>query len=163
MAPQGVKAAPWEARRDGDVGRALRPVMERGSKPYVKTLVIEFRAWGASKLDTSALRRQFRYRTLAAFRLTVETHSATRAAEELGITQPAVSQLLAGLERSVGFPLFHRGPGRRLELTLEARELYRAVCGALDAIGQLEALVQVLADADRSVARRERWAPHALE
>ena len=58
------------------------------------------------------LRHHLRYRTLAAFHLTAEVRSATRAAELLGITQPAVSQLLAGLERAVGFPLFARGVGR---------------------------------------------------
>lgn len=89
-------------------------------------------------MDPQEFRQQLRHRTLAAFRLTVETSSATRAAEILGISQPAVSQLLAGLERAVGFALFARGAGRRLEPTPEARRLFEEVCRVLDAMTTLE-------------------------
>ncbi|BBK41402.1 hypothetical protein STVA_14220 [Allostella vacuolata] len=86
-----------------------------------------------------------RYRTMAAFRLTVETRSATRAAEELGISQPAVSQLLAALERAVGFSLFNRGAGRRMDPTDQARQLLSEVREILDAMAALERRVRELA------------------
>ena len=86
-----------------------------------------------------------RYRTMAAFRLTVETRSATRAAEELGISQPAVSQLLAALERAVGFPLFDRGAGRRMDPTPGALQLLSEVREILDAMAELEQRVRELA------------------
>src|SRR5690606_16729602 len=113
-------------------------------------------------VDSLELRQQFRYRTLTAFRLTVEMRSATRTAEELGITQPAVSQLLANLERSVGFPLFYRGQGRRLEPTPQALELHSAVCRALEAFGEVEALVQILSTANQSGIPRDEWAREAV-
>lgn len=107
------------------------------------------------------LRQQLRYRTLAAFRLTVETRSATRAAEVLGITQPAVSQLLAGLERAVGFQLFSRGAGRRLEPTGEARLLLEHVSRVLDAMGGLERLAKSLAGAEGRLEDRPIGTPRA--
>lgn len=115
-------------------------------------------------MNEQELRQQLRYRTLAAFRLTVETRSATRAAEVLGITQPAVSQLLAGLERAVGFPLFARGAGRRLEPTPEARRLFVDVGRVLDAMATLERLVGVLTEARPTGRGAEpSWTRHAAE
>ncbi len=107
-------------------------------------------------------RQQLRHRTLAAFRLTVETSSATRAAEILGISQPAVSQLLAGLERAVEFPLFSRGAGRRLEPTPEARRLFEEVCRVLDAMAVLERRDRAIAGAradgrDGPPSERTSW------
>ncbi|WP_374448570.1 LysR family transcriptional regulator [Stella sp.] len=94
------------------------------------------------------LRHHLRYRTLAAFHLTAEARSATRAAELLGITQPAVSQLLAGLERAVGFPLFARGAGRGLEPTPEARELLADVRRVLESMTALERCVRAMTEVD---------------
>lgn len=105
-------------------------------------------------MDPQEFRQQMRHRTLAAFRLTVETNSATRAAEILGISQPAVSQLLAGLERAVGFALFARGAGRRLEPTPEARRLFDEVCRVLDAMTTLEKRARAISGA-RPDAREE--------
>ncbi len=149
MPPEGVKAASG--------ARLLRCAAERGRGGLVEALVYPCLSGNAS-VNVQDLRQQFRYRTLAAFRLAVETGSVTRSAEELGVTQPAVSQILAGLERSVGFPLFSRGPARRLEPTAEALELHRAVCLALDAIGRVEATVKVLSAATHLASAADRWA-----
>ncbi len=51
-------------------------------------------------------------RHLAAFVAVAETRSFARAAEQLGYTQPAVSQQVAALERIVGARLFDRASGR---------------------------------------------------
>jgi len=51
---------------------------------------------------------RFAQKQLDAFRATLAHGSLTRAAEVLGLTQPAVSKLVAGLEAVVGFPLFRR-------------------------------------------------------
>ena len=49
-------------------------------------------------------------RRLLVFREVARAGSLTAAARALGWTQPAVSQHLAALERSVGLPLVLRGP-----------------------------------------------------
>jgi molybdenum-dependent DNA-binding transcriptional regulator ModE len=38
------------------------------------------------------------------------TGSMKRAAERLGVSQPALSKQTSALEESLGFPLFHRSP-----------------------------------------------------
>jgi DNA-binding transcriptional LysR family regulator len=50
-------------------------------------------------------------RRLLTFREVAHRGSFSRAAEALALTQPAVSQQVAALEREVGTPLLHRGPG----------------------------------------------------
>ena len=66
------------------------------------------------------------FRQVDAFRTVVSTGSATEAAERLGISQPAVSRLIADLEAEVGFALFHR-EGRVLVPTEEGRLLVREI------------------------------------
>jgi DNA-binding transcriptional LysR family regulator len=50
-------------------------------------------------------------RRLLTFREVARRDSFSRAAEALSLTQPAVSQQVAALEREVGTPLLERGPG----------------------------------------------------
>ncbi len=58
---------------------------------------------------------------LAYLREVARAGGVTRAAERLHVTQPALSQALAELERRLGAPLFERaGRGRRLTLAGEA-------------------------------------------
>jgi DNA-binding transcriptional LysR family regulator len=52
------------------------------------------------------------FRQLEIFRAVMVSGSASRAAERLGITQPAVSRALTDLELRVGFDLFDRVKGR---------------------------------------------------
>ncbi|HEV2605282.1 MAG TPA: LysR substrate-binding domain-containing protein [Microvirga sp.] len=66
------------------------------------------------------------YRQLEAFRAVMLSGSASRAAELLDITQPAVSRTVAELERVVGFALFERIRGR-LVPTPEAKLLLAEV------------------------------------
>jgi DNA-binding transcriptional LysR family regulator len=61
-------------------------------------------------------------RQLEVFRATMERGTVTAAAERLGVSQPAVSKILAGLEAEIGYPLFTRVK-RRLAPTSEARLL----------------------------------------
>ena len=57
--------------------------------------------------------------------------SFTDAAQELNVTQPAVSKTIRLLEEAVGFKLFRRAHNR-LELTAEGVRLYREVCNSFD-------------------------------
>ena len=66
-------------------------------------------------------------RQLDAFRAVMVAGSVTNAAEYLHISQPAVSRLIAELERSIGFSLFVRAKGCALSPTPEAESFYRDV------------------------------------
>ncbi len=63
-------------------------------------------------------------RQLAAFCAVVERRSFSQAAEQLGVTQPAVSLQVRALEKRLGAQLFDRS-GRRVEPTEAGRRLYR--------------------------------------
>ena len=63
------------------------------------------------------------FRQLRIFDAVARHESITKAAEELGLTQPAVSMQIQQLERNVGFPLFERH-NRRLYLTSSGREVH---------------------------------------
>jgi len=63
-------------------------------------------------------------RQLQALKAVIEHHTTTRAAERLGLTQPAVSGLIAALEKQLQIPLFERQKGRLLP-TPEACRLAR--------------------------------------
>lgn len=68
------------------------------------------------------MRSPLRLRQLEALKAVSEQGSMTRAAQDLGVSQPAVSRLLADLSGELGFSLFDRRGGR-LALTQEARVL----------------------------------------
>ncbi len=80
-------------------------------------------------------------RRLLTFREVARRASFSRAAEALALTQPAVSQQIAALEREVGTPLLDRGPGG-LTLT-ETGELL---------LGHADALASRLDAADAQLA-----------
>jgi DNA-binding transcriptional LysR family regulator len=63
-------------------------------------------------------------RQLVAFVAVVERKSFSRAAEQLGLTQPAVSLQIRSLEKRFGRQLLDRS-GRRVEPTEAGRRLYR--------------------------------------
>lgn len=68
---------------------------------------------------------------IRAFEAAARHGNFTAAADELGLTQAAVSYQIRQLEDRVGMPLFHRRP-RGVELTTEGRNLARRASEALD-------------------------------
>lgn len=66
-------------------------------------------------------------RQLEAFRAVMMTGSVTNAAQSLHLSQPAVSRLIADLERSVGFKLFERVKGSTPIATPEGAALFQEV------------------------------------
>jgi DNA-binding transcriptional LysR family regulator len=64
-------------------------------------------------------------RQLAAFCAVVERRSFSQAAEQLGVTQPAVSLQIRSLEKRLGTQLLDRS-GRRVEPTEAGARLYRS-------------------------------------
>ncbi len=75
-------------------------------------------------------------RQLAAFCAVVERRSFSRAAEQLGVSQPAVSLQIAGLEKRLGTRLLDRS-GRRVEPTEAGTTLYRRAQRLLQLEAQL--------------------------
>jgi DNA-binding transcriptional LysR family regulator len=80
------------------------------------------------------------------FKAIAEARHMTRAAEALGVTQPALSAMLKKLETEVGTPLFHR-TGRGVALTeageaflAYAEEALRATDAGVKAVRQLVGL-----------------------
>src|ERR1043166_1333358 len=65
------------------------------------------------------------------FEAAARTLSFTKAAEELFITQSAVSRQIKALEDHLGLKLFERRP-RALQLTENGQALYRIATEALD-------------------------------
>lgn len=85
-------------------------------------------------------------RQVDAFRAIMLTGTATEAAQILGISQPAISRLVADLEEEIGFNLFDR-VGRRVAPTAEAQvlveEVNRVLVG-LDHIREMAAEISKL-------------------
>src|SRR6195256_3586147 len=88
------------------------------------------------------LRRLPPLNALKAFEAAARSESLTRAAEELGVTQGAVSQQVKALEATLGIKLFVR-ERQRLAITEAGREYPAVVRDALDRIAMgTERLVQ---------------------
>ncbi len=91
--------------------------------------------------------RQLSLRQLEALLTVVEHGTMTRASQALGISQPAVSRLLADLTESLGFAVLERRDGR-LAPTQEARFLLPDIKRSLE-------LVERISDAGRSIIQRK--------
>ncbi|MBI5258276.1 MAG: LysR family transcriptional regulator [Burkholderiales bacterium] len=87
---------------------------------------------------TQRLLRAMSLDALRGFEAAARSLSFTAAAEELSLSQSAVSKQVKALEDLLGRPLFVRGP-RGLGLTTEGRQLHEGVRLALQ---QLEALLE---------------------
>lgn len=77
------------------------------------------------------------FQQLNAFKAVFELGTVTAAADFVHITQPAVSRLIASLERNVGFKLFQRVKGRLIP-TDKGYAFYLEVAKAYGAIESLE-------------------------
>lgn len=76
-------------------------------------------------------------RQIDAFRAVMLLGTLTEAAQHLGISQPAISRLIADLEEEIGFKLFDRS-GRRVVATAEAQLLVEEVKRALVGLDQIK-------------------------
>jgi DNA-binding transcriptional LysR family regulator len=82
-------------------------------------------------------------RQLKVFERVARRLSFTRAAEELFLTQPAVSMQIKQFEENVGLPLFER-LGKKIYLTRAGEELYRLSRTISQQLEEAEALVEEL-------------------
>jgi DNA-binding transcriptional LysR family regulator len=90
-------------------------------------------------------------RQLAAFCAVVDRKSFSQAAEQLGVTQPAVSLQIRSLEKRLGERLLDRS-GRRVEPTEAGKRLYRSAQRMLALEQQL--LDEVVGDGDGELRGR---------
>jgi DNA-binding transcriptional LysR family regulator len=79
--------------------------------------------------------------TLEAFEAAARTLSFTKAADELSLTQSAISRQIQALEEHYGFALFRR-LHRALELTEEGQTLYQAAGEILGQLHEVSARLQ---------------------
>ncbi|MCR4264760.1 LysR substrate-binding domain-containing protein [Nitratireductor sp. ZSWI3] len=86
-----------------------------------------------------------KYRQIEAFHALMISGSTVRAAEIMGITQPAVSRLIAELEHAVRFALFDRVRGR-LVATPEAHLFFREVDESFRGLDRLRASAAAIRD-----------------
>jgi DNA-binding transcriptional LysR family regulator len=86
---------------------------------------------------------------LAYFRAVGRSGNVSRAAEDLGISQPALSRAIARLERDLGVELFVR-TGRSIALSRYGNAFLRRVERALDEIEEARREIVDLARVDRS-------------
>jgi DNA-binding transcriptional LysR family regulator len=89
--------------------------------------------------------RHLRFRELQVFCAVVQHGSMAKAASELGVTQPSVSEIIAGLERTFAVRLFDRSP-RGVELTMSGNALFKRSVAVFDELKQSIRDIEYLAD-----------------
>ncbi len=89
---------------------------------------------------------------IEAFRAVMLTGTMVRAAEALYVSQPAVSRLIADLERDLGYLLFNRTRGR-LQPTEEGNALYIEVQRSFVGLSQVETAARALGRDSSGVLR----------
>ena len=87
-----------------------------------------------------------------AFLLSVELGSITRAAENLGVTQSAVSHMISSLEAELGFALLRRGRGGAVP-TAEGQSVTPAIRGILTARERLDQMASAIRGIDSGTVR----------
>lgn len=84
------------------------------------------------------------------FKKLAELQHYTRAAKELYITQPTLSDAISSLEKELGLPLFQRD-GRTVRLTSHGSEFYSYVCSALKELDEGIAAMEARREGMRDV------------
>src|ERR1700722_13824577 len=98
------------------------------------------------KLDCEhQIGRRIRLRDLHIFLTVSQRGSMAQAAAQLGVSQPAVSGVIADLERTLGVPLFERS-SRGVKPTMYAREMMDRSVAAFDELSQGIRTLENLAD-----------------
>jgi DNA-binding transcriptional LysR family regulator len=100
----------------------------------------------AGKIDwESQIGRRIKLRDLHVFVAIVQRGSMAKAAAHLGVSQSAVSEVIADLEHAVGVRLLDRGP-RGVEPTIYGRAMLERSVAAFDELKQGIRTIEFLAD-----------------
>jgi DNA-binding transcriptional LysR family regulator len=100
----------------------------------------------------SQIGRRLRLRDLHLFFTVVRCGSMAKAASNLGISQPNVSEVIAGLEHTLGVRLFDRSP-RGVEPTLYGEALLKRSVAVFDELKQGIKDIEFLSDPDTGELR----------
>ena len=99
----------------------------------------------SKSLSDTRIGRRLRFRDLQVFFAVAECGGMAKAAAQLGVTQPAVSDIIAGIESAFGVRLFDRSP-QGVELTIYGRALLKRGLAAIDELKQGIRDIEFLAD-----------------
>ena len=98
------------------------------------------------KIDwESQIGRRLKLRDLHAFFTAAQRGSMSKAAQHLGVSQPAVSEAIADLEQALGVRLLDRGP-HGVEPTMYGGALLRRSAAVFDELKQSIRDIEFLAD-----------------
>jgi DNA-binding transcriptional LysR family regulator len=96
-------------------------------------------------LADTRIGRRLRFRDLEVFFAVAECGGMAKAAAQLGVTQPAVSEIIANIESAFAVRLFDRTP-QGVELTIYGRALLKRGLAAFDELQQGMRDIEFLAD-----------------
>jgi len=97
-------------------------------------------------------RRRITFCQLETFSAVARLHSFSRAAEELHLTQPAVSIQIRQIAETIGLPLFEQN-GREIALTAAGQEMLATVRELDDVWNRFESAIDDLKGFKRSKLR----------
>src|SRR6266545_1288727 len=103
-------------------------------------------------ISEARISRRLRFRDLQVLFAVVRCGSMAKAAAELGVTQPAVSEFIADLEDAFGVRLFDRSPQGAV-LTIYGRALLKRGIAAFDELKQGIRDIEFLADPNNGEVR----------
>src|SRR5262252_8204447 len=106
----------------------------------------------AKTISESRISRRLRFRDLQVLFTVVQCGSMLKAAAELGVTQPAVSEVIADLEDAFGVRLLDRS-SRGVEPTIYGRALLKRGVAAFDELKQGIRDIEFLADPTKGEVR----------
>jgi DNA-binding transcriptional LysR family regulator len=115
------------------------PIIGRALKAYKHFSMVRKIDW------ESQIGRRLRLQDLHVFFTVVQRGSMAKAAAHLGVSQPAVSEVIAGLEHALGVRLLDRSP-RGVELTTYGRALLKRSRVVFDELKQGIRDIEFLAD-----------------
>src|SRR5262245_32909555 len=105
------------------------------------------------KIDWAAqIGHRLKLRDLHVFCTVVQNGSMAKAAAQLGVSHPTVSEVIAGLEHTFGVSLFDRGP-HGVEPTAFGVALLQRCVAAFDELKQGAREIEFLADSTRGEVR----------
>ena len=106
----------------------------------------------AKAISQSRVSRRLRFRDLEVLFAVVQCGSMAKAASELGVTQPAVSEVIAELEQAFAVRLFDRSP-QGVVPTIYGRALHKRGLAAFDELKQGIRDIEFLADPTKGDVR----------